>query len=375
MRGTRFLAGACALAAGIAGCAGAWAQGAVKPAVEPADGLRGLADTTGFASTAAQMDQVGPYCKSMEEARLAALDRSIGAPPDEAWAAAVCPHDDYVYAGPAYADALRHIRASTVILFGVCHRAKAFGLKDKVVFDSFKQWRGPYGPVPVSSIREDLERLLPQGDFVVHDEVQQVEWSVEGIVPWLQHGNRKVEIVSILVPYMNWERTDALSKDLATALSKVLSEKKLRLGEDVALVASSDATHYGDQWDDWAYEPFGSTVEGYVKAQAQDECLARWYLEGPLSVSKMRTLAETLVDQEDLTRYKVTWCGRFSVPLGLATLARLGEALGRSPFQGVLAGYSTSIGNGFLPFEKIGLGATAHENLHHWVSYVAAGYR
>ena len=375
MRGRIFLAGVYALAGGMVMSAVTWAQQPPKPAVPPQGGLRGLADTTGFASTAKQMDAVAPACREMEKARLAALDRSLGARPDEAWAAAVCPHDDYVYAGPAYADALRHIRAGTVILFGVCHRAKAFGLKDKLVFDSFKQWRGPYGPVAVSPVREDLIRLLPAADVAVNDEVQQVEWSVEGIVPWLQYGNREVTIVPILVPYMGWARTDVLSRDLAAVLSKILAARHLRLGEDVALVMSSDATHYGDQWDDWAYEPFGSTVEGYVKAQAQDECLARWYLEGPLAASKMQRLAETLVDQEDLTRYKVTWCGRFSVPLGLATLARLGEALERPPFQGVITGYSTSIGNGFLPFDKVGLGATAHENLHHWVSYVAAGYR
>jgi AmmeMemoRadiSam system protein B len=375
MRGMNFLARAVALAAVPAALTGAWAQEPPKAAVPPQGKLRGLADTTGFASKAEQMDEVVAVCRRLEESRLAELDRASGAAPGEAWAGAVCPHDDYVYAGPAYADALRHIRAKTVILFGVCHRARAYGLKDALVFDSFAQWRGPYGPVPVSPLREDLLRLLPAGDAVVHDEVQQVEWSVEAIVPWLQHERRDVEIVPILVPAMKWERTEALAKDLAAALSKAAAERKLRLGEDFALVASCDATHYGDQWDDWAYEPFGSTAEGYIKAQAQDQCLARWYLEGPLTTHKMGRLAESLVDQEDLARYKVTWCGRFSVPLGLATLAFLGEALGRKPFEGVLTGYSTSISNGFLPFDKVGLGATAHENLHHWVSYVAAGYR
>lgn len=218
-------------------------------------------------------------------------------------------------------------------------------------------------------------RRLPTGDYVVHDEAQQVEWSVEGIVPWLQYGERDVNIVSILVPYMAWPRMDALAKDLGTALAQIVKERKLVPGEDVAFVMSCDATHYGDQWDDWSYEPFGSTVEGYVKAQAQDQCLVNWYLDGELDRPKMQRLSETLVDQADLTRYKVTWCGRFSVPMGLTAMTYMTEALGRPPLKGLNLGYGTSIGFGFLPFEKLGMGATAHENLHHWVSYVAEAYR
>ena len=351
------------------------AQTTAGDGVPPKDGLRGLADVHGFATTAKQMDAIVPYCRKLEANRLRAVDNDLGLGPAARWVAAVCPHDDYVYAGQVYVDALSHLKAQTVILFGVCHKAKQFGLRDKLVFDSYREWRGPYGPVSVSPLREEIMKRLGAEDCVVSDEAQQSEWSVEAIVPWLQYENRKVSIVSILVPYMDWQRLDALARRLGKAIAGVVEERGLSLGGDVAFVMSTDATHYGDQWDDWSYAPFGCSVDGFIKAQAQDEWLIRWYLDGKLDRLKMERLSETLVDQSDVTRYKVTWCGRFSVPLGLTTMTYLMEDLGLPSLVGTNLGYGTSIGYGFLPFDKLGLSATAHENLHHWVSYVAEGYR
>jgi AmmeMemoRadiSam system protein B len=343
--------------------------------VPPRDGLRGLADVHGFATKPEQMDAIVQFCRKLEAERLTSLDKALGLGSDARWVAAVCPHDDYVYAGQVYVDALSRLQAKTVILFGVCHKARQFGLEDKLVFDSYTTWRGPYGPVSVSPLREEIMKLLPAEDYVVSDVAQQSEWSVEAIVPWLQHENRQVAIVSILVPYMRWQRLDDLARNLGKALAGVVKKQGLSLGNDLAFVMSTDATHYGDQWDDWAYSPFGCSVDGYLKAQAQDECLIRWYLDGKLDRLKMQRLSETLVDQDDVTRYKVTWCGRFSVPLGLTAMTYLMEDLGLPPLEGANLGYGTSIGYGFLPFDKLGLSATAHENLHHWVSYVAEGYR
>jgi len=342
----------------------------------PAEGdLRGLADTRAYAFKAEQMDAVAPACEKLEAAHLEELAKAKGVTPGSRWVASICPHDDYVYAGQVYVDALKNLRAKTVIVFGVCHRARPLGLKDKLIFDTFKRWRGPYGPIPVSPLREEIQKRLPKEDWVVSDEAQSVEWSVEGIVPWLQYYNRDITIVSILAPHMDWPRTDALAKELGQVLAGLMKEKNLKLGEDLAFVMSCDATHYGDQWDDWAYAPFGCGIEGYIKAQAQDEILVREFLDGALDRGKVQRLAESLVDQKDVAKYKVTWCGRFSVTMGLDTLTYLAEDLGRPPLAGLNTGYGTSIGLGFLPFEKLGLSATAHENLHHWVSYVAEGYR
>lgn len=291
------------------------------------------------------------------------------------WAASICPHDDHIYAGPVYVAALKGLRAKTVVVFGVCHKAKALGLRDRLVFDDFERWRGPYGPVPVSSLREEIEQRLPREDWVVSREAHATEWSVEGILPWLQYYSREVTILPILVPHMDWTRTQALAGDLGQVLAEVVRERGLKLGEDVAFVMSCDGVHYGDQPEGWDYAPFGCGVEGYLKAVAQDHLLARDTLEGPLDPEKPRRLAESLVDQKDVYRYKVTWCGRFSVTLGLASLDALTRRLGRAPLDGTLSGYGTSVALGLQPFDAVGLGPTAPANLHHWVSYLAVVYR
>jgi MEMO1 family protein len=339
-------------------------------------GVRPMVEHRGFATTPKQMDALVPYCEKLEAGHLKALDEADGLTDKTRWIAAVCPHDDHVYAGQIYYDALHNLHAKTVILFGVCHQAKKWGLKDKLIFDDFKAWQEPFGDVPVSPLREEIMKALPKGDYVVHDEAQASEWSVEGIVPWIQYANRDVKIVSILVPYMDWQRSDKLAADLGKVLAKIVKEHKLVLGKDLAFVMSTDGTHYGDQWSDgWHYDPFGCTADGYIQAMGQDHTLIRWYLDGDLNLHKLQRLAETLVNQKDVYEYKVTWCGRFSVPLGLASMCHMTADLGRPPLKGVNTGYGTSIGLGFLPFEKMGLEATAHENLHHWVSYIAEGYR
>ena len=289
--------------------------------------------------------------------------------------AAICPHDDHVYAGPVYVPALKNLQAKTVVVFGVCHKAKSLGLRDRLVFDDFERWRGPYGPVPVSPLRQEIQKRLPQEDWVVSREAHSAEWSVEGIVPWLQYYNREVSIVPVLVPHMDWARTQTLADALGKAFAQVAAEKGLKLGEDLAFVMSCDGVHYGDQPEGWDYAPFGCGVEGYLKAVAQDHLLVRDTLEGPLERERVHRLAESLVDQGDVYRYKVTWCGRFSVTLGLSTLDALTRLLKRAPLEGSFVGYGTSVGLGLQPFDKVGLEPTAPANLHHWVSYLAIGYR
>jgi AmmeMemoRadiSam system protein B len=344
-------------------------------AVPSREGLRGLVDTKGYSNTAVQMDAVGARCEKI--ASEGAESPTGGGLPRAwtAWVASICPHDDHVYAGPVYVPALKGLKAKTVVVFGVCHKAKALGLRDRLVFDDFERWCGRYGPVPVSSLREEIMKRLPGEDWVVSRDAHAAEWSVEGIVPWLQYYERDVTLLPVLVPHMDWERTRVLSGDLGKALAQVVRDKGLKLGEDLAFVMSGDGVHYGDQPEGWDYAPFGCGVEGYLKAVAQDHLLSRDTLEGTVDEGKVRRLAESLVDQSDVFRYKVTWCGRFSVTLGLATLDALTRQIGRTPLEGKLEGYGTSVGLGLQPFDKVGLGPTAPANLHHWVSYLAVVYR
>jgi len=340
-------------------------------------GLRGQADAVGFVTTAAQMDSVLEQCRALAAPRCADLYARNGWDDNTSFSAAVCPHDDYYYAGRLYALLTPHIRAKTVILFGVFHKARAFDCRDRLVFDSFAKWRGPYGPVTPSPLREALLARLPAQDVIVDNDMQTVEHSVEAIVPWLQAQNRDVEIVSILVPYMDWSTMDRLAGEVSTALAAIMQEKGWKPGRDIAVVASADAVHYGDAgWGGSNFAAFGTSPEGYMKAVERDRNLADSDLAGVVHRSALHDFLYTCVDSTDVTHYTLTWCGRFSVPFGLDVASRLNEAMTGHLLTGTVLDYGTSLEEVSLDLDRIpGLGATAPNNLHHWVGYAAVGYQ
>ena len=340
-------------------------------------GLRGQADAVGFVTTAAQMDSVLAQARALAAPRRAELYAQHGWTDSTAFSAAVCPHDDYYYASRLYALLTPHIHAKTVVLFGVFHKARAFDCWDHLVFDSFDVWRGPYGYVKPSPLRNELLGRLRHDDVIVDNDMQTVEHSVEAIVPWLQANNPDVEIVSILVPYMKWERIDALAQEVSSALADIMKEKGWKLGSDVAIIASSDAVHYGDaDWGGSNFASFGTTPQGYTKAVERDRALARRDLCGTLRRDALHNFLYTCVDSTDVSKYTLTWCGRFSVPFGLNVASRVNQALGGHPLKGTLLDYGTSLSEVSLNLDAIpGLGATAPNNLHHWVGYAAIGYQ
>jgi len=291
-----------------------------------------------------------------------------------AFAAVVCPHDDYYYAGRLYALLMPYIKANTVIVFGVFHKARVWDLSDKLVFDSFETWHGPAGPVTVSPIREEIISKLSKDTYVVDNDMQQVEHSVEAIVPWLQAYNPKVQIVSVLVPYMEWETMDRLATELSDALATIMREKGWQLGKDVALISSADAVHYGDAgWGGSNFAAFGTDPDGYKKAVNRDLHLAESTLCDAVTRPRLEKFLYTCVDRKDVSQYKLTWCGRFSVPFGINVASRLNEELNGRQLVGTLLDYGTSVGE--VPVEVNGLGVTAPSNLHHWVGYAAIGFQ
>ena len=78
---------------------------------------------------------------------------------------AICPHDDYLYAGRGYVHVMREVKAPRVILFGVSHTARRRGIQDKLIFDDFSAWKSAYGNCPVSPMREEIVAALPPASF------------------------------------------------------------------------------------------------------------------------------------------------------------------------------------------------------------------
>jgi len=328
--------------------------------------LRGQQDAVGFASRADQMAKV------WELAATPPAPEALGEAPAPGVAGVICPHDDYLFAGRVYRKTLPLVTAKTVVLVGVFHKYRRFGAHDTLVFDSFRAWRTPDGEARVSPLREDILARMPSGETVQDNAAHDSEHSLEALLFWLKHVRPDVEFVPVIVPSMGFDRMRTLADHLATALAAAMAKRGLELGRDVAVVISSDAVHYGD---DFQYTPFGEGgVDAYVKACEQDRRLLTGPLAGPVSTAKVEQFFTTCVNPDQPSEYRLTWCGRFSIPLGLLLLERTTAALGLPTPVGHPLAYGTSIGGPELPVKGIGMGATAPANLYHFVGYPSVAY-
>ena len=178
--------------------------------------IRPVKDTIGFAQYDWQMDSIIQRLNKRTELRKG-----------DSWKTVIAPHDDYKYAGEVTYEALSGIKAKTIILFGVAHRARNFNLEDRMVFGSFSHWNAAYGKIPVSDIQKEILNKLPQDLWLVHDSMQEIEHSLEALTPFLQYQNRNLEIIPILVPSMTFDRMDEISESFSKTLAKILKERIL----------------------------------------------------------------------------------------------------------------------------------------------------
>lgn len=329
---------------------------------------RNPVDSIGFATKPEQMDEFMKRVSLQNEGEMNKLK------PEE-WKVAISPHDDYTYVGALYPALLSGIKAKTIILIGVCHKAKVFNLENKIIFDTYANWKMPYGNVPVSSLREEIISKLPENSYIVHDSMMALEHSTEAIVPFLQYYNRDVEIVSILVPYMPFNRMKEIAKPLAESIYSAVEKNKMQWGKDYAIVISTDAVHYGDEdWGGKNYAPYGADTAGYQKAVEHEYDIINNCLTEKISPDKVKKFFDFTVDEKDYHNYKWTWCGRYSVPFGLLTSYYL-QDLYKINLTGTNVGYATSLDHPHILVSDIGMGITAPANIHHWVGYPAVGYK
>jgi predicted class III extradiol MEMO1 family dioxygenase len=71
---------------------------------------------------------------------------------------------------------------------------------------------------------------LPKS-YLVHNDMQELEHSLEAII-LLHRKNKQLEIIPILVPYINYETIDGISTASSDVVSKIL-KKGILPGKDV----------------------------------------------------------------------------------------------------------------------------------------------
>ena len=325
--------------------------------------VRPLKDTVGFAMYSWQMDSL------MSRMTRLGWKKTEGPP----WKLAICPHDDYTYVGTLYPELLQNIKASTLILIGVAHRAAQLGIEDSLVFDSYSKWKGPWKDIIVSNAREQIFKLLNKKYAVINDTLQKMEHSVEALIPYLQYFNRNISIVSILVPAMNPDRMQECGKALAEAINEVVEKNKWEWGKDYAIVATTDAVHYGNEdWGGIDRACFGCDEKGNTAARKLEYEIIEKCFKGFVTPDNIRLFNSYTLKQDNFREYKWTWCGRYCVPVALYTSYYLN---GSKPLYGHFIGYSTSITSGHIPVDDLNMGRTAIATDCHWVGYAALGYR
>jgi len=217
---------------------------------------------------------------------------------------------------------------------------------------------------------------MPKEFYQVNDSLQELEHSVESMLPFVQHYNRDVEIISILVPFMDSERMSKISKSLSSAIANSMRTHNLEWSKDIALLITTDAVHYGDEdWGGKNMAPFGVDSIGYAKAIAHEHGIIDSCLVGDVNGYKIKLFINNTVQPNNYKEYKWTWCGRYSVPLGLMTALDLQKKIGGEPLIGTFIGYSTSIDHKPLPVDDLRMGKTAIATIRHWVGYASVGYK
>ena len=145
--------------------------------------------------------------------------------------AVVSPHAGYIYSGELAAKTLSNVKIpETVIIIGTNHHGAG-----APVALSARSWDMPFGPVPVDTEVSSL--LLAGSSHILQDEsAHRNEHSLEVQVPFLQHFQKDLSIVPLVISHISLPLCREIGETLAQAIK--LSGKK------ILMVASTDMSHY-----------------------------------------------------------------------------------------------------------------------------------
>ena len=294
---------------------------------------------------------------------------------DKNFIAGISPHDDYLYAAIIYHKLFSRISPEEVVIFGVTHSGPRKELKQKdgfLIFDSFKYWEGVFKRIEVSSLRSEIIKKLPEKYYIVNNKVQELEHSVEGMIPFLQYYNKNIKITPIMVTGMDFKKMQKVSAILSNIITRYIENKKLILGKDIFFLISSDANHYGNNFKNAV---FGTGEKAHIKATGFDVNIINKYLTGKISDKGIQQLTGHIWGDNYKNYGKTLWCGRYSIPFGILTVINTTRNLFRKKtLSGRLLGYSDTYSDGVIPLKKTGCGITAPFSLEHWVGYFSAGF-
>ncbi|HEY9165795.1 MAG TPA: AmmeMemoRadiSam system protein B [Candidatus Kryptonia bacterium] len=321
-----------------------------------AQDIKPIRDNVGFCWDPVQMTRLIDYLKKIEKEH----------PMPAKIVAAISPHDDYLYAARVYYPLYRTLRAKEVVIFGVTHgdvRSEIGDPHNILILDNYKEWPGLVKDVGISPLREYIKAHLDTSYFIVSYKAHALEHSIEALVPFIQYFNPDAKIVPIMVTQMPFGRMDTISDHLSSIISDYIKVNHLVPGKDIAFLVSSDADHYGP---DFNNSPYGEDEKAHAEATANDRRIAHKDLDGVLTSEKVYDLTNEMKN--------TLWCGKFSVPFGLLTSEKVVMKTNGKELDGKLIRYSDSYSEGVIPLKGTGMGTTAPASYKHWCGWLSEAF-
>ena len=332
---------------------------------EMAQEIRPIRDNVGFCWNADEMDSVINYLAKSYDGKEFSSNNLV---------AAISPHDDYLYAGRIYFPLYKILRTKEVVIFGVTHGTVRKAMNDPqniLIFDDYKYWHGPYKNVEVSPLRDFIKSNLNREYFITSDKAQDIEHSIEALIPFLQHYNMDIKITPIMVTAMPYDRMKNISGELSGIIINYIKQNNLEIGKDIFFLISTDANHYGEDFDN---SPYGMNDKSHQTATGLDKSIANSCLTGTIDESKIKELTVKLWPDSNSSSVKPLWCGRYPIPFGLLTAVNVINKIDNKQITGEIFKYSDTWTEKVLPVKNTHLGLTAPFSLKHWVGFLSAGF-
>ncbi len=327
--------------------------------------VRPVRDDVGFCWQKDQVNRLMDYLKSIET-EVVDLPGLV---------AGIAPHDDYLYAGRVYYPLFSRVKTREVVIFGVTHssvRRRIGDPREKLIFDAYSYWTGPFKRVVVSGLREFLTGRLDKGSYLIDNGAHRWEHSIEAMIPFLQYFNPDIKITPIMVTGMDFDVMDRLSESLSTHIVAYMKKNNLELGKDIFFLISADANHYGRDFDNAVY---GEDRGAHEKGVARDKAIVGACLSGEMGSGKVRALTRELWGKTYADYKDTLWCGKYSIPFGMLTVLKTVERVGNgSRLRGKVLRYSDTYTEGVLPLRDPGYGITAPFSFKHWVGFFSAAF-
>ncbi|MEQ8170395.1 MAG: AmmeMemoRadiSam system protein B [Candidatus Eremiobacterota bacterium] len=238
-------------------------------------------------------DQVDNY---LTEAR---SDKKISFP-----GGLIVPHAGYEYSGSVAAFGYRAIKKldiKRVIILGTCHQTFLEGL----AVSAYTHYTTPLGKIPVDTAI--CNELMKENLFTKDEEAEKKEHSIEIQLPFLQRIAENFKIIPVMVG--NLKEGD---------YKKVAEVMKRYVDSNTVVIASSDFTHYGQNY---GYVPFKEHI--------------------PENLNKLDTGAINFILKKDVHGFLNYISGNGDTICGYSPISLLISMMGAET-EGILLKYSTS---------------------------------